>query len=230
MTFNEVFLFIFKTAFCYFFLFGVFKLMGKREVGEISTFDMVCFLVMSELFSISLNSVETPLYHSIIPVLVIVVLQIVSAYGSLKSKKIRKIMEGEPSYLIIDGKINQEELKKNRYNIEDLMMQLRQKDIQTIDECAFALLEGNGNLNILKKDNQKVKYPELLISEGKVNKKALNYLSLSMEEIYIEMAKQGYSDLKEVFICQVLSDNSFLFVGDKRFCKKENVETNIDKA
>ena len=115
----------YKTIVCYFFLLVVLKLMGKREIGKISTFDIVVFFVISELFSLSLNEPEHSILRSIIPVTIIVVLQIATAFASLKFSKIRKGMEGESTYIIYKGKIIQEEMKRQRYTVEDLMMQLQ---------------------------------------------------------------------------------------------------------
>lgn len=224
MSFNEGILLIFKTIFCYMFLFGVLKIMGKRELGEISTFDMVVFLVISELFSLSLNNVETSLLYSILPITVIVVLQVLTAIVSLKNKKIRNFMEGKTSYLIIDGVINQEELKRNRYSLSDLMLQIRQKDINTISDVAFAILEGNGSLSVINKSEQKLKFPEPLIEDGVINKTCMNYLKFSIEDVYKEIVKKGFKSIEEVYYMEANLDGTFLIVSKKVFENKNTVE------
>ncbi len=213
MTFTEIIILIFKTIFCYFFLFFVLKIMGKREVGEISTFDMIVFFIISEIFSISISDINGSLLHSVIPILIIVILQILTALATLKNKKIRKFIEGKPTYLIINGEIIQNELIKNRYNLDDLLMQLRQNGIETPSQCAFALLEGNGSLTIIKSDDQKLLYPEPIISEGIINEKALNYLNISKKELYLELSKAGYSNIDDVFMCELLIDKTFIFIS-----------------
>ena len=80
--------------------------MGKRELSQMSMFDVVIFLIMSELFSLSLSDEEKSLWHFIVPLLVIVILELVSAFICLKSYHIRRFFEGEPSFLIYDGKID----------------------------------------------------------------------------------------------------------------------------
>ncbi len=217
MSFNEAILLILKTIFCYVFLFGVLKIMGKRELGEISTFDVVVFLVISELFSLSLNHVNTSLLYTVLPIAVIVILQVITAFISLKNKKIRNFMEGKASYIIVDGKINQEELKKNRYSLTDLCLQLRQKEIQSISEVAFALLEGNGSLSIIKKSEQKLKFPEPLIEDGLLNKTCLNYLKFSLEDVYKEIAKANYKSIDEIYYMEANLDNTFLIIPKEKF-------------
>ena len=206
-----------KTIFGYFFVFLVLKIMGKREVGEISTFDIVVFMVISEIFSVSIFEINIPLIYSIVPVCIIVILQIITATLSLKSKKIRKVMEGKPTYLIVNGLINQEELKKNRYNLDNLLMQLRQKDVQTPSECAFALLESNGTLTIIKKSERLLLFPEPIISEGEINYDALEKSGLDKKTLLIEMAKAGYEDENNIFLCEILIDGTFIFIKKEWF-------------
>lgn len=230
MTLNEGFLLILKTIFCYMFLFSVLKIMGKRELGEISTFDMVVFLVISELFSLSLNNVETSLLYSILPITVIVILQICTALISLKSKKVRNFMEGKISYLIIDGKIKQDELKKNRYSLNDLLLQLRLNNVSSLEDVSFAILEGNGSLSIIKKDEQKVKYPEPLIEDGLINQRALNYLNMNILDLYKELAKKGYKDEKGIFYMQANIDNTYLIIEKKFPNNKKTVKSKRNKS
>ena len=160
MNINEILEIIYKTIFCFFFLILILKLMGKREIGTITTFDIVVFFIISELFSLSLNDSEKSLWHTIIPISIIVVLQIAIAFISLKSKTIRNIVEGKLTYIIFKGEILQEEMKKQRYNIDDLMSQLRSKNIQLPSEVEYAILEDSGNLNIIKKEDCILDYPE----------------------------------------------------------------------
>ena len=112
MNINEILEIIYKTIFCFFFLILILKLMGKREIGTITTFDIVVFFIISELFSLSLNDSEKSLWHTIIPISIIVVLQITIAFISLKSKTIRNIVEGKLTYIIFKGEILQEVMKK----------------------------------------------------------------------------------------------------------------------
>ena len=88
--------------------------MGKREIGKISTFDVVVFFIISELFSLSLNEPFKSLWHSIVPISIIVILQILVAFMSLKSRKIRNIVEGKLTYIIYKGEIDQNIMKKQK--------------------------------------------------------------------------------------------------------------------
>lgn len=204
----------YKTIVCYFFLLVVLKLMGKREIGKISTFDIVVFFVISELFSLSLNEPEHSILRSIIPVTIIVVLQIATAFASLKFSKIRKGMEGESTYIIYKGKIIQEEMKRQRYTVEDLMMQLRSKDIQTPLEVEFAILETNGTLSIIKKDDCLVVSPDPLIMDGKINKTTLKRIGKEEEWLLEELQKKNLKT-KDVFFALILKSGLYILPFEK---------------
>ena len=108
MTFVDILLLSGKTVICYVFLMTILKWMGKREIGKVSTFDLVVFFVVSELFSLSLNDPKSSIFHSLIPIIIIVLFQLITAVISLKNRKFRKFMEGTPSFLIINGEIDYE--------------------------------------------------------------------------------------------------------------------------
>ena len=210
MTFTEIFQIIYKTILCYFFILFCLKIMGNREIGEISAFDIVVFFIISELFSLSLNEPEHSILRSIIPVSIIVLLQLVTALISLYVPKFRSLMEGKKSYLIYKGVIQQNEMKRQRYTIEDLMAQLRMKEIQTPQDVEYAILENNGELTIIKKDNCIMLSPDPLIMDGKINKTAL--ARITKDEVWLveELKKLGFIDISKLFLVLYLKNGLYV--------------------
>ena len=210
MTFTGIFQIIYKTILCYFFILFCLKIMGKREIGEISAFDIVVFFIISELFSLSLNEPEHSILRSIIPVSIIVLLQLVTALISLYVPKFRSLMEGKKSYLIYKGVIQQNEMKRQRYTIEDLMAQLRMKEIQTPQDVEYAILENNGELTIIKKDNCIMLSPDPLIMDGKINKTAL--ARITKDEVWLveELKKLGFIDISKLFLVLYLKNGLYV--------------------
>ncbi|MEI3532554.1 MAG: DUF421 domain-containing protein [Bacilli bacterium] len=210
MTFTEIFQIIYKTILCYFFILFCLKIMGKREIGEISAFDIVVFFIISELFSLSLNEPEHSILRSIIPVSIIVLLQLVTALISLYVPKFRSLMEGKKSYLIYKGVIQQNEMKRQRYTIEDMMAQLRMKEIQTPQDVEYAILENNGELTIIKKDNCIMLSPDPLIMDGKINKTAL--ARITKDEVWLveELKKLGFIDISKLFLVLYLKNGLYV--------------------
>lgn len=215
MSIYEIFLIISRTIFSYFFLIIILKIMGKRELSQVSMFDLVIFLIMSELFSLALNDINISIFHFIIPIVIIVLLEILSAKISLKSYKVKKFFEGSSSYLIYKGELQYTELKKNRYNISDLMLQLRCNNIQSPIEVEYAILEANGQLNIIKKDELIVMHPEPIIIDGEINNQVLKQLELTEDYVYAIISKEGYTSPKEIFFAQLLKNQLYVVPFEK---------------
>lgn len=142
---------IIRCIFFYFVLIAALRFMGKREVGELSVFDIVIYLVMSELLALGVTEPKESLFKSLLPIATLALLQIVLSFILLKFQKLRILMEGRPVILIHNGNLNQQEMKRQRYNLDDLLAQLREKDCCCLNEVEFAVLENNGNLSVILK-------------------------------------------------------------------------------
>ena len=191
------------------------RIMGKREVGELSVFDIVIYLVMSELLALSISNPKESLFKSLVPIFTLAFLQIIISVILLKSKKLRDIFDGKAVIIIHDGQINQKTMKKERYSIDDLMSQIRDKDLCSPEEVAFAILENNGNLSVLPKKTCKVRHPDPLISDGKINKEALIEIEKDEEWLKKELQKEGVNGIEEVFLC--LWQKSGMYVIKREF-------------
>lgn len=209
MNWAEYGIIAYRTVFLYFFLLFILRIMGKREIGNLSSFDIVVFFVISELFSLSLNDLSNSILHSILPILIIVTLQIITAFLSLKSKKIREVAEGKQRYIIYKGKIDINAMKKERYSIDDLMSQIYQKGYVSPREIDYAILDDTGKLLIIKK-SKGIHYVEPLIQDGKFNEEFIRKNNISKEYIYKEMMKKGYTDVEDIFFAQALEDEFYI--------------------
>lgn len=194
----------------YFILIISLRLMGKREVGELSVFDIVIYLVMSELLALAVSDSEESIFKVIIPIITLTMLQITVSFVLLKSKTLRNFMDGTPAILIKNGILDQDEMRKQRYNIDDLMSQLRMKDICTIDDIMFAVLENNGSLSVIKKADCSVLHPTPLIQDGIINNNVLKELKKDKTWLLKELHKKGYNNISDIFICIVLKKSLFL--------------------
>lgn len=164
-----MFIIILKTLVIYLFVAIIFRLMGKREVGQLGTFDLVVFILIAEIVALAIEEKDNFLIH-LIPALILVILQIVIAKLSLKSNKFRDILDGKPVVIIKNGIINFKNMVDQRYTLDDLLLQLREKDVRSIDEVDYAILETNGKLSVFKKDDKdKNTYPLPIILDGDVN-------------------------------------------------------------
>lgn len=164
----DYFIIVFKTIFIYLLVAFIFRIMGKREVGQLGTFDLVVFILIAELVAMAIEH-KTNFLFNLIPVFVLVLLQILIAKISLKSVKFRRFIDGKPVVIIKKGIINFKNMVDQRYTLDDLLVQLREKDIRSIDEVEYAILEINGKLSVFKKDDKDKKtYPMPIIIDGEV--------------------------------------------------------------
>lgn len=160
---------IIKTLFIYLMVAFIFRIMGKREVGQLGTFDLVVFILIAEMIAMGIEH-QTKFILHLIPVVILVLLQIVISKISLKSTKFRKFIDGKPVVIIKRGVVNFKNMVEQRYTLDDLLLQLREKDIRSIDQVEYAILEINGKLSVFKKDDKKDKnvYPLPIIVDGEV--------------------------------------------------------------
>jgi len=170
---------IFRTIFFYFLIVLAYRIMGKREVGQLGVIDLIVSILMAELIAISIENIEDPIYLTIIPIIILVILEVGLAFIAIKSKKFRNVMSGSPSLIISGGKINYKEMVKQRYTLDDLLLALRQQSIKSIEDVEYAVLEPNGKLSIFKYNLFKLKsdYPMPLILDGNIQKETLKKIN-----------------------------------------------------
>ncbi len=162
-------LIILKTLFFYFAIVIFYRFMGKREVGELGIVDLIVSVLIAELAAISIEKYNDNVLLMLLPIAVLVILQIILAKISLKSDKIRNMLDGNVSVIIDNGKVNFKEMIKQRYNLEDLLTQLRARNVKSIEEVEYAILETSGKLSVFTKNaNNSGPYPLPLILDGKV--------------------------------------------------------------
>lgn len=191
---------ILRISFFYFFIILIYRLMGKREVGQLGIVDLIVSILIAELVAISVEDTTKSLLASVIPVIVLVILQIILSYISLKSGKIRSILDGTPTFIIKNGKIKYREMIKQKYNLDDLLTQLREKGERNIEDIEYAILENNGTLSVFKYNNKKddTPLPLPIILDGKIQYEILNEIGKSKNFIDNLLKKQNLK-LEDIF-------------------------------
>lgn len=216
----ELYTIVIRTLVIYFVILIVFRLMGKREIGQLSIVDFVISLMLAELAVMTVENVEVPILHQLVPMFLLMSIQISLAYISLKSQGLRKLIDGKPSVIIRQGKIDEKEMRKQRYNFDDLMLQLRQKDIQYMSDVEFAILEASGDLSVIRKDphppieGKPSFLPLPLILDGKLQHEHLKEIGQSERWLRKELRNLGYYEVEKISFCSLNRDHSF-FIGEK---------------
>ncbi|MBM7556504.1 DUF421 domain-containing protein [Halanaerobacter jeridensis] len=203
------------------------RLMGKREVGELTPIDLVVSLMIAELGVLIIEDKSIGLVKGLIPIFTLVGVEILVSYLSLKNDTIRKLVNGTPSVLIKNGKIMTEEMRHNRYTTHDLLTQLREKDIFNISDVEFAVLETSGELTVVPKSQKRNLTPEnlgletgyeglpiVLIEDGGINYTALEEVDLDKKWLTTELKKRMIDDISEVLILAIETDGN-LYLSTK---------------
>ena len=138
------------------------------------------------------------------------VIQIVMAFFSLKSKKFRDIVEGEPVILINKGKIDEKEMKKQRYNFDDLLLQLREKNVRNIADVEFAILETSGKLSVFEKEKKAGGITIPLIIDGEVQEINLDRIEKNNLWLRQQLRERGYKEIKDISFCSFQDGKFFI--------------------
>ena len=177
------------------------RIMGKRQLGELSNHEFVITILISAVATIPLEDNSIPLTNSLLPVLIFISLEIAESALSMKSHRFSQLFEGKPVVIIKDGRIQQKDMKRLRLTVSDITDNLRKQSIFDINEVKTAVVEANGKLSVLKKDDsEELQIP--IIIDGKIINKYFGNIDIPKEEIKI-IIKQAKSNPKELLLLTV---------------------------
>lgn len=196
---HELWIIGIRTIFLYVFLLITLRIMGKREVGEMGVIDIVVFIIMAEVAAMIVESPEKPIIEGILPILLLLAIQYISSLISLKNKKFRDLVDGDPSLIIKNGQIQELEMRKQRYNLDDLFQQLRENQVGSIHNVTFAYLEPSGNLSVFTKDGD---LPIVgLILDGEIQPEHLQLIDKTEEWLMKKLKDKKITDISNIFYC-----------------------------
>ncbi len=193
------------------------RIFGKRQIGELQPSELVVAIMISDVATVPMQSLDIPLLSGIIPVLTLLFAEVITSYISIKSSRMRKFFMGEPSVIIYDGKICEQELVRQRFNLSDLLEELRLLGCFDISDVLVAVLETSGKLSVIPKDDarpatvrdlnlsdiRKEGLPYTVILDGKINQYELKRAEKSEQDILEEVSKHGAKKISDVFIASI---------------------------
>ncbi len=205
----------YRSILFYILIASVYRIMGKREIGELSIMDFIVSIFIAELAAISIENYKKSILISIIPIAILVSLQIGVSLISLKSQKIRNVIDGSPSVIINRGKVNFKEMLKQRYNLDDLLTQLRAKEIKSIEEVDYAILETSGKLSVFKKDDDKNRvYPLPVIIDEVIQEDVL--LQIGKDKMWLyKILREENKEVSNIFYAFYRDKKLFIIEKDK---------------
>ena len=210
-----------RTLFVYLFILLLFRLMGKREVGELSILDLVVSIMIGDLAVLVSEGNDKPFLKTIFPMFVLAFVQIALAFFSLKSVRFRFIMDGQPQIIVNQGKIDEKVMRRQRYNFNDLLTQLREQGISDLNEVQFAILESSGKLSVIKnsqgKKSKSIETPYPLVIDGQIQEKPLSYIGKDKDWLFHQLKRHGDLKLEDVSICGYINGQIYI---DKKEVRK----------
>ena len=189
-----------RTILFYILITLAYKIMGKREIGQLGVIDLIISILIAELVAIAIENFNDSLLNTIVPICLLIIIEVFLAFLAIKFKKVRYLFDGKPSIIIKNGKINYKEMVKLRYSLDDLLMQLRQNSIKSIEEIEYAFLEHNGKLSIFPYNfmHSMTNYPMALIIDGDIQMETLKEIKKDKKWLFNELTKRKVI-LRDIF-------------------------------
>ncbi|MFV0249778.1 MAG: DUF421 domain-containing protein [Bacilli bacterium] len=197
---------ILKTLVLYIFIITAYRVMGKKEIGQLGVGDLIVTVLIAELAAISIEEEKMSILVSIIAISTLVIIDVLVNYISLKNGKIRYLIDGRPSIIIKNGKIRFNVMTKLRYTLDDLLSQLRIYGINNIEDVDYAILETNGKLSVFKNN---INYPLPIILDGIIDFESLK--EIKKDEFWLEklLLKKNVK-LDEIFYAFYKENKTFI--------------------
>lgn len=186
------------------------RLMGKRQIGELQPSELVITILISEVAAMPMQDTGIPLVNSIIPLLILVSFEIITSAISIKSGRFRSIMQGNSLIIIRNGILDQKQIKKLRFSVEDILEALRKKDVFDINDILYAIAETDGSISIMLKPEKQPVTTEMMNIETKNN------------GIQISIVDDGKLLLKQFKECQ-MDINKLNKILESNNLKLENI-------
>ncbi|KUO74936.1 MAG: hypothetical protein APF77_17860 [Clostridia bacterium BRH_c25] len=213
-----------RTLILYVVIIIVLRLMGKRQIGQLQPSELVVALIIADLAAVPMANVGIPLINGIIPILTLFIMEELLSLISLKSEGARGFISGKPSILIERGTIMEEELRRMRYNLNDLLEQLRLKDFSNLEDIDYAILETSGQLSVIPKPENKpvtikdmdIKpdsqhLPVTVIIDGRTNSDNLAKIGLDDDWLIKELKKNKVNSIKDVFFAYLNPERKLMY-------------------
>ena len=216
-----------RTIILYFSILIAMRIMGKRQLGEMEISEFIVAALIADLAATPLQDIGIPLLNGIIPIITLFSLEILIAGLTLKNAKLRKLAYGNPEIIIKNGKIDEEKMHENRFTLDELMQELRVHGLSDTTKIQYAVLETNGQLNIILMPSEQtvsaaqmcintkpIGYSHIIINDGRVLDNNLALLGRDRAWLNAELKRQNIASSNDVYFL-TLSETGDVFCQKK---------------
>ena len=217
------------------------RLMGKRQIGQLQPFELVIAIMIADLASTPMESLDIPLWRGVLPLMATVILHQLFTLLSLKSQRLRAFFSGTPTVIIRDGCIDHQALEKLCFNLNDLLEELRSSGILSPTEVGTAIMETSGKLSVFPYANKRPATPEdlhlqvdyegipmTLVVDGRVQQGHLRQCGLTESWLWDRLRPLGYTRPGQVLLCS-LDTRGMLLVQGKGADEKMHLIQALDQ-
>lgn len=193
----------------------VVRLLGKKELSQLTPVDLIYLLVLGGLLEESIYDEGVPFWK--VPYAAFLWAGLIFLFDLIirKFDWLRPVLKGKPTVLVRDGELDVEALRKTKFEAEQLRSLLRMQGIFTLTEVKYAVLEPSGDLSVMQKlsAEKKDSFSYLLVDEGRIIRDALDELDVDEQWVRTQLEAEGYPNLKQVFYAEWSEENGFCVVG-----------------
>lgn len=215
---------VIRTIILYAVILVMLRIMGKRQISELQTSELVVTLLISNIAVIPMQEPTLPLISGVIPIMLLVACEIVISIIMMKSSRFRGLVCGHPQVVIENGVIDQRKMKLLRMTTEDLTEQLRQAGVFSLSDVEYAIVETNGNLSVLKKvikdnvtaeqlgiEEERASFEFVVISDGELAENSMRLCGVDRKWIENKLNKSGIN-MEDVFIMTVNLEHGYSII------------------
>lgn len=216
-----------RTIIIYIFVIAVIRIMGKRQIGELEPSELVVTIIISEVAAMPIQDSSVPIASAIIAIVILLILEIAISFIAYKNRSFRKLLYGTPSILYERGKINQKEMERQRFNVNDLMEIIRNNGVASLDEVDFVIVETNGNVSVLPNaqnkpittgdmniPSQQTEISYVVVDNGKINTNNLKKVGYNEKWLKGRLKENSVKSVEDIY-CMGADRNGKSFIIKK---------------
>ena len=206
---------IIRSILIYFLVLIVFRLMGKRQLGQMQPFELVLTLILADIATIPMTEMSVPLLHGIVPLLTLLVIHYVLTLLSMLFPKFSSVLSGKPVIVIDPNGINYQNIKSLNMSVDDIFEALRCSGCFNIEDVLYAIMETNGKISVFQKseNTQENIFPVVLISEGKIKQNNVEILKINTKKLIEYISNLNFKQ-KNILVL-TLDKNGKMYIQEK---------------
>lgn len=208
-----------RTIIIYILLLAVMRISGKRQIGEIQISELVTTFLLSDIASYPLTNPGIPILNAVIPIFTLIALEIIFSFLTTKCAYLKKLLDGKPSIVIFQGKIQKKEMERLRLSMEDLLCELRLKNISSVSEVDYAILEQNGQISVFPKNQNLLSHA--IIIDGKLNALLLKQIGKNKHWLHEILKAKNIRKYTEIFLLSVTDNGDITLIKQDQTQGKE---------